>query len=49
MSKQMHNSEDAYTLLSMTDESDGESSLSKSGSVFEPVESSGTLTDSSDD
>ena len=33
----------------MTDESNGESSLLESGSVFEPVESSVTLTDSSDD
>ncbi|PIO02712.1 hypothetical protein AB205_0168650 [Aquarana catesbeiana] len=42
--------EEAYTFLSMTDESEEElTHLSDSGSEYKPVDSSGTLTDSSDD
>ena len=49
MSKRGYSGDEAYRILSMSDESDGEASLAESGSVYEPVDSSGSLTDSSDD
>ncbi|PIO12668.1 hypothetical protein AB205_0155850, partial [Aquarana catesbeiana] len=50
MSNWRYTSEEANTFLSMTDESEEEvTHLSDSGSEYEPVDSSGTLTDSSDD
>lgn len=48
MSIKRYTSEETYRILSMTYESKG-ASLSKSGSEYEPVESSTTLTDSLDD
>ncbi|PIO24114.1 hypothetical protein AB205_0141990, partial [Aquarana catesbeiana] len=45
-----YTSEEAYTFLSMTDESEEElAHLSDSGSEYKPIDSSGTLTDGSDD
>ncbi|PIO25415.1 hypothetical protein AB205_0147090 [Aquarana catesbeiana] len=50
LSNRRYTSEEAYTFLSITDESEEEVTyLSDSGSVFEPIDSSSTLTDSSDD
>ncbi|CAI9542874.1 unnamed protein product, partial [Staurois parvus] len=49
MSKQRYSSEEAYRILTMSSESEGEDSLAEPGSEYEPIDSSGTLTASSDD
>lgn len=49
MSKQMYTSEEAFQVLTLTDESSGELSSSDSDSEYEPVESSGSVTDSEEE
>ncbi|CAI9601809.1 unnamed protein product [Staurois parvus] len=49
MSNQRYTSEEAYRILSMSGECEVEDSLTESASEYKPVDSSGTLTVSSDD
>ncbi|PIO37036.1 hypothetical protein AB205_0094770 [Aquarana catesbeiana] len=49
MANRRYSSEEAYTFLSMTDSEEEVTHLSDSGSEYEPVDSSGSMTDSSDD
>ncbi|PIO15225.1 hypothetical protein AB205_0066250, partial [Aquarana catesbeiana] len=49
MANQRYTSEEAYTFLSMTDSEEEVTHLSDSGSEYDPVEDSSSMTDSSDD
>ncbi|PIO14601.1 hypothetical protein AB205_0065560, partial [Aquarana catesbeiana] len=49
MANRRYSSEEAYTFLSMTDSEKKVTHLSNTGSEYEPVDSSGSMTDSSDD
>ncbi|PIO33160.1 hypothetical protein AB205_0149050 [Aquarana catesbeiana] len=49
MANRRYISEEAYTFLSMTDSEEEVTHLSDSGSEYEPVDSSGSMTNSSDD
>ncbi|PIO33203.1 hypothetical protein AB205_0153130, partial [Aquarana catesbeiana] len=49
MANRRYTSEEAYRFLSMTDSEEEVTHLSDSGSKYEPIDSSGSMTDSSDD
>ncbi|CAI9601444.1 unnamed protein product [Staurois parvus] len=49
MSNERYSIEKAYRILGMSDETEGETLLTKSASEYKPVDSSETLTDISDD